>query len=283
MNFRRMVWTTVILVFSSASVLAQGGGNQGGSTGGSIGTPSTQGGQTIGSNTTTSSGFPTTTTSNSTTPTGTSSTSSSGSNSLNIPGSSSNIAGNQQAQTFSLATLNQAPSQTQTNNTAIATSNFLRNYYGSVYYQGSDPKQTPNRIPGSFGTAIYPATGTGGTGGARGTQGATVGRAGSGGTLTDPGGQIVTLPRQIAYTSQIQFKNPAGNAMPQLQTDLRTAISRIPADMLANPAGVQVSVDGRNVTLKGNVKDDEESRLVEGLVRLTPGVFSIKNELTIAK
>lgn len=285
MNFRRMVCAAAILACTGSAVSAQpGGGQQGGSTGGNIGTPSTQGGQTIttlGSNTT-SSGFPTTTTSISSSPNGTSSTSSTGSNNLNIPGASSNIAGNQQAQTFSLATLNQAPSKTQTNNTAIDTSNFLRNYYGAVYYQGSDPKQTPNRIPGSFGTAIYSATGTAG---GRGTQGATVGRAGSGngGSLTDPGGQIVTLPRQIAYASQIQFKTPVGNPVPQLQTDLRGAISRIPTDQLANPGGVQVDVDGRNVTLKGSVRDEEESRLVEGLVRLTPGVFNIKNELAIAK
>jgi hypothetical protein len=279
MNFRRMVWTAAILVSSSASVLAQGGGGQGG---GSIGTPSTQGGQsitTLGSNATTSSGLP------STTNTGATNTTSSSSNGLSIPGASNSITGGLDTtqNQFQLAAIKQPPSMTNTNNSAIAASNFLRNSYGAVYYQGADRSQVPNRITGSFGTAIYPATGTGGTGGTRGTQGAAVGRAGTGGTLTDPGGQIVTLPRQIAYTSQIQFKNPAGNAMPQLQTDLRSAINRIPADMLANPAGVQVSVDGRNVTLKGNVKDDEESRLVEGLVRLTPGVFSIKNELTIAK
>lgn len=271
MTFRRLVWAAAILVASGASAMAQGQG-------GNIGSPSTQGGQSFPSITQSStggSGFPTSTTTTSTGDT------SGGGGGLSIPGASSSVAGGLEAQDqFKLAAIKQPPSLTNTNNTAINASNFLRNSYGAVYYQGADRSQVPNRITGSFGTALYPATGVGGTAG-RGAQG-TGGRTG-GAAITDAGGQIVTLPRQIAYASQIQFKSPTGNAMPQLQTDLRSAINRVPTDMLANPAGVQVVVDGRNVTLKGSVRDDEESRLVEGLVRLTPGVFGIKNELIVAK
>jgi hypothetical protein len=270
MNFRRLVWVAAITMACGSSAMAQGQG-------GNIGSPANQGGQsipTITQTSTSASGFPTGSTTTSTGDT-------SGGGGLNIPGASSSVAGGLEAQNqFELAQIKQKPSLTNTNNTAINASNFLRNSYGAVYYQGADRSQVPNRITGSFGTALYPATGVGGTAG-RGTQG-TGGRTG-GATITDAGGQIVTLPRQIAYASQIQFKTPLGNAMPQLQTDLRSAINRVPTDMLANPAGVQVNVDGRNVTLKGSVKDDEESRLVEGLVRLTPGVFSIKNELIVAK
>jgi hypothetical protein len=193
---------------------------------------------------------------------------------------------------FELAQIKDAPSRTTTNNAAISTSNFLRNTYGSVYYQGSDRSLVPNRTPGGFGTAIFPPGVGGGAAGGRGgaqvggggfTQGGRAG-AGAGGVLTaDPGGQLVALPRQIAYASQIQFKTPAGNPVPQLQFDLRTAIDRVPTNMLTSPARVQVDVDGRNVTLRGTVRDDEEARLVEGLVRLTPGVFGIRNELTFPK
>jgi len=265
-NFRRMMWAAAAAALVSGSTASAQfpGGTTG--TGGNIGSTTTQ--------------LQTTSPTQTTTSTNQSSTTASGG--LGTGSLSSGLEQNQNQ--FELAALKQAPSKTTTNNTAINTSNFLRNSYGSVYYQGSNPLQVPNRIPGSFGTAIYPATGTGGTAGAGG-RGAQLGTAGGrgGGALTDPGGQVVPLPRQIAYTSTIQFKSPNGNAMPQLQTDLLGAIGRIPNDMLANPAAVQVAVDGRTVTLKGAVKNEEEARLVEGLVRLTPGVFGIKNELTFVK
>ena len=50
---------------------------------------------------------------------------------------------------------------------------------------------------------------------------------------------------------------------------------------LSNPAGVQVlTTPDNNVVLRGTVRDAREARLVEGMVRLTPGVAYIKNELT---
>ena len=252
-NFRRVAWSAAAaFVAASSPALAQQT-----STGGNIGNATTQ-----------TSALPASTNTNNTntssTPPGSSST---------LPGSSSTP-----QSSFQAASTLQPPSKTTTNNTAISASNFLRNTYSSVYYQGADPSQVLTRNPGSFGTALYPQTGANAARG--GNQTTTRGGAG---TLTDPGGQIVTLPRQIAYSSQIHFKMPAGNPLPQLQADLRGAIDRVPTSMLTNPAGVQVNVDGRNVTLKGNVRDEEESRLVEGLVRLTPGVFAIKNDLTVAK
>jgi osmotically-inducible protein OsmY len=71
--------------------------------------------------------------------------------------------------------------------------------------------------------------------------------------------------------------------VPQLQSDLRSAIARIPNDLVANPAGVQVMVDGRTVTLRGAVQDEEEAHTIVGLVRLTPGVGAIKNELAFPR
>ena len=43
---------------------------------------------------------------------------------------------------------------------------------------------------------------------------------------------------------------------------------------------VQVQVDGSAVVLRGAVRDGDEARLVEGLVRLTPGVGRVANELS---
>ncbi len=75
----------------------------------------------------------------------------------------------------------------------------------------------------------------------------------------------------------MRFPTPPVTAI-KLQTDLRGIID---AGGLSNSKSVQVLADGNNnVTLRGTVKDDEEARLVEGLVRLTPGVGGITNELT---
>lgn len=205
--------------------------------------------------------------------------------STTIPGASNNVAGNlaNSYQQFQNAQQLIPPSQANMTS-SLSTGNLLGRYYASPLYQGSNVSYVPNGVPGGFGAVTFSATG-GTTGGRGGAATATQGGRGATGTVNsaDPGGQIVQLPRQIAYSSQVQFKLPAGNPVPQLQSDLRSSIDRIPASVLANPAGVKVEVQERNVVLSGSVKDEEEARLVEGLVRLTPGVYSIKNELTFAK
>ena len=51
---------------------------------------------------------------------------------------------------------------------------------------------------------------------------------------------------------------------------------------IANPAGIQVAVDGHTVTLRGTVANEDEARLVVGMVRLTPGVRVVKSELQLS-
>jgi hypothetical protein len=192
-----------------------------------------------------------------------------------------------------LTTLQQAPSIALTGmaaSGAINTSNQLGTWFANPYYLGTWTNNTKvNNLPGGFGSALYPYTGpAGGTTTGRGGVGGgglagQAGRAGATGSINDPniGGQIVALPRQIAYSAVVRFNTPASAPAPaQLLTDLRGAVDRTPTAMLANPAAVQFQVDGRAVTLRGAVKDEDEARLVEGMVRLTPGVGLIRNELT---
>jgi osmotically-inducible protein OsmY len=42
-----------------------------------------------------------------------------------------------------------------------------------------------------------------------------------------------------------------------------------------------VEVDGQTVILKGKVPSEDERRLAEGLIRLTPGVRAVRNELIV--
>jgi len=202
-----------------------------------------------------------------------------------------------------LQTMQPAPQlgpPTGQNNSSLDTSNFLSGYYANPYYQGLITAQT-NQGPGGFGSPLSGTGSLGGTGGARGTSrpagggattarttGATGGLAGgrtggAGGGLgmaaNNSYGVVIPLPVQITYAAVADFNSPPVVA-PQLQSDLSGMINRS-LGAIANPAGVQVVLGaGNNVLLRGTVQNAREARLVEGMVRLTPGVGFIKNELS---
>ncbi len=174
-----------------------------------------------------------------------------------------------------------------------------------------------SNTPGGFGVALYGTTGTGtGTTGARnttgggtartggatgttsgfggttgfGATGTTGGRGGAqqggfGGTTGARGGQQggtqqnngLTTGRQISYTATLKFAAPS-IPVAQMQTDLRGMIDT--SSSIADAKGVNVTAgDGGVIVLKGNAKDEDEARLIENMIRLTPGVKDVKNEL----
>lgn len=172
-----------------------------------------------------------------------------------------------------------SPSSYTTTNNKVAASNFLGASAIELRLQGVlANNRNASYAPGGLGNQVFPTTttGTGATARTGGAAGATGRAGGAGSMVSETGGQLVTLPRQIAYTSQLKFA-PAPVAAPRLQSSLRDILSRAPT--LTNAAGVQVQVDGNAVLLRGTVRDADEARLVEGLVRLTPGVGRITNEL----
>jgi hypothetical protein len=88
--------------------------------------------------------------------------------------------------------------------------------------------------------------------------------------------QVVPLPRQISYTAVLRFQSPPV-APTRLQADLRAVLDR--SASIANARGVDIQTDGQLVVLRGAVRDEDEARLVEGMIRLTPGVREVRNEL----
>jgi hypothetical protein len=198
----------------------------------------------------------------------------------NSTGGTGNVGGTE------LATVQKAPNLAgvsayttgNSTNTGANAANFLRNTFANPSYQGRYNVAT-SQAPGGFGVVMYPVTGTGTTGAQGGRQG---GAAGTSSTVNvqDPGGIIAPLQRQIAYTSVVKFQAPAVPAG-QLQSELSGMISR--TTMIANPAGVQVTTDGTNVVIRGTVRDLDEARTVEGMIRMTPGVRKITNELAYPK
>jgi osmotically-inducible protein OsmY len=123
----------------------------------------------------------------------------------------------------------------------------------------------------SFGTTTT-TTGAGARGGAGG-----VGAGGRGGTasvgMSGQGNQSIS---QISHVAELKFP-VAAIVSSQLQTELQGVISR--SSMLSAPAGIKIEVAGSTVVIRGQAADDDEIRLVEGMIRLTPGVHEVRNEL----
>lgn len=69
-------------------------------------------------------------------------------------------------------------------------------------------------------------------------------------------------------------------AAPALQASLHDAIQR--SSFLKSKTSIGVSVEEGRVMLRGQVASERERRLAESIVRLTPGVRDVGNELTIS-
>lgn len=164
--------------------------------------------------------------------------------------------------------------------TSLDASNRFGGYYANPYYQGLG--QGTN-TPGGFGAPLF-NTAAGGTG-SRG-RGTTFGTTGLGGARGGLGGQnannqsgiVVPLPAQINYVAVMRFPTPPV-APTKIHTEIRGVLDN--SSLVSNGKAVQIITDvNNNITLRGNVKDEDEARLIEGIVRLTPGVANIANELS---
>ncbi len=65
----------------------------------------------------------------------------------------------------------------------------------------------------------------------------------------------------------------------RMQTQLQALIAS--SQGLSNPKGIQVSVDGHTVVLKGTAADEHERILAGAILGMSPGVGDIRNELKI--
>jgi osmotically-inducible protein OsmY len=50
---------------------------------------------------------------------------------------------------------------------------------------------------------------------------------------------------------------------------------------IRQPSAITVEVVGTTAVLRGRVSDEDEKRLVEGMVALEPGVHEVRNELQV--
>jgi hypothetical protein len=178
-----------------------------------------------------------------------------------------------------------------TNSSSLQKSNVFSGYYASPMLASGSTSSA------SFGSPLY-GTSSGGTSGGRGsTVGSTssygggglggAGRSGLGGGLgnsnsANQSGIVVPIQTQLAYTAVI-LPGPtvptAPVAVSRIQTEIRGVLDR--STMISNAKDVQISVDRfNNVILRGTVANRDEAAFIEGMVRITPGVAGIINELT---
>lgn len=263
--------------------------------------------QTIGSSGSTSGGS-TSTGSTSSTITGGSSTTggSSGSSGSSTPANQITLSPVEQ-----IATINSVSAYTGTGATTsvISTSNPFARTYANPYWQGRAGAQA-NQVPGGFGNVLYNVTTgstggsigyagstgsltgqggstsissalgrstTGSTSGVRGSTSSTLGRTGGGVSSSSVSGIIVPMSRTIAYPAVLKFQAPAVPAA-TMHADIRGMLDR--STMITAPQNVQVNLEGDGVVLRGMAENGDEARMVEGMVRLTPGVRFVRNELT---
>jgi hypothetical protein len=159
----------------------------------------------------------------------------------------------------------------------VATSNAFSTYYANPLSLG---------LPGgtgraTFGTPLYTLT-TPGTTGTGITGSLSTGLAGSLGSASSTGTSTFTPASSGRPSAPVYFAldfRPATLGPSQVQTDVRQILAR--SSSLASKGTIQVGMDGEVVVLRGTVADAHEARLAENLIRLTPGVAGIRNELTI--
>ncbi len=127
-----------------------------------------------------------------------------------------------------------------------------------------------------FGSPMYNIT----TSTAQGAnRGGTATISGSTNVQSFPGASSVGVRRTPAYATTIGFEyaSPSPGSM---QAKAQDAIAKASKQLKSNDS-IQVAMDGDTLVLRGTAANANERRLAEALVRLTPGIYDVRNELEV--
>jgi hypothetical protein len=127
-----------------------------------------------------------------------------------------------------------------------------------------------------FGTAMYSTTGTTGFG--------TTGFGGSAtmGTSNRPAfASSIGVRRSPTFTVALgpEVAPPSAEGPLQSRPDLQNVLAL--SSRLSSRDTIQVGMVGPVVVLRGTVLNEHDRRLAENLIRLSPGVHEVRNELAI--
>jgi hypothetical protein len=174
------------------------------------------------------------------------------------------------------ATGNKGKSTSSTTNVIPAASDPFITTYSSPYALGlsgvstsfSSSSGSSSSVTGTgFGKPAYAVTTT-----------TTQGTANSSTTINSEGWSTLNIPKTPPYMTVLSDNIPiVSHAPSQLQGVLLNTLDQ--ATFLKDKKGIFLAVDGSTVLLKGQVANERERRVVEGFVRMTPGVRNVVNEL----
>lgn len=153
-----------------------------------------------------------------------------------------------------------------------STANLFRSYYGSPLAIGLSSGGTTAKSTATFGRPLYNVTSTSGSGT---TSLSTTTTNGNGNGFSTFG-----MPRAPAYITALGEGLEVPTPPPtKRQADLQRVLER--SSSLAAAKNIQVMVVENLVVLRGTVGTEKERRLAENLIRLTPGVQDVLNQVTV--
>jgi len=128
---------------------------------------------------------------------------------------------------------------------------------------------TPAKITATFGKGLYI------------TSASTAGSGGASNQNTQANGfTTYGVPRSPVYTTVLGDSVPMVRHSPvTLLADVRDVLGR--SSYLPSKQNINVQVKDGVVLLSGQVASDSERRSAEGMVRMTPGVQGVDNQLVV--
>lgn len=171
----------------------------------------------------------------------------------------------------------------------LSATNIFSTFYANPYALGLNVSTGVGTTPSSaFGTPIYGnlSTGTSSYGSMSGGLGGTSGLGGNRGGLGGTSGTTGTAPSFSYVLETGATLSPTGSPGPVLgprnaglEQTVLGVLSRSSA--LPSKRGILVAVMGNTVILRGRVPDPHERQLAEAILRLTPGVANVVNQIQI--
>jgi hypothetical protein len=96
-------------------------------------------------------------------------------------------------------------------------------------------------------------------------------------TLPAYGANTGGFPRTPQYVTEPVFDLPVRPSLESRRVELQSVIDR--SSRLSSRGNIQVVTEGNVVVLRGRVSNERERRIAEAVLRLTPGVREVRNEL----
>jgi hypothetical protein len=159
---------------------------------------------------------------------------------------------------------------------------------GTGGFAGAGGTSGGSRTAGGFGSSGSMGGSYGGSFGSTGGFGGTA-TTRPGGTFGGTSGNVTRFAGgswgpSIGRAGPVMAANlalPPRPAVPAgaVRSDLQQVIGR--STVLTAPGAISVAMDGNTIVLRGTVANDGERRVAENMLRLTPGVRDVRNELEV--